>query len=121
MARVLVSHRRRFYRFQVRQQQSPGLRLCLECSAFQAGEGYTSFLWVVLLDVVWRISGVEPPDSANYLALSFTYLTLLIGALMVLKMSLRAELHKYRVLFVGLVLAGVITNRTFLAWTSSGL
>lgn len=88
---------------------------------FRPVEGYTSFLWVVLLDVVWRLGGVEPPDSANYLALIFTYLTLLIGALMVLKMSLRAELHRQRVLFVGLVLTAVITNRTFLAWTSSGL
>jgi arabinofuranosyltransferase len=43
---------------------------------FRPVEGYTSFLWVVLLDVVWRISGVEPPAAANYVSLLFTYLTL---------------------------------------------
>ena len=36
---------------------------------FQPVEGYTSFLWVVLLDGVWRATGVEPPDSANWLSL----------------------------------------------------
>src|ERR1700730_4808380 len=55
---------------------------------FRPVEGYTSFLWVVLLDVVWRLTSVEPPDSANYLSLIFTCLTLFVGALMVLKMSL---------------------------------
>lgn len=88
---------------------------------FRPVEGYTSFLWVVLLDVVWRVLGVEPPDSATYLSLIFTYLTLLLGAMMVLKMSLTPQLQRYRVLFLALVLLGVISNRTFLAWTSSGL
>jgi len=88
---------------------------------FRPVEGYTSFLWVVLLDLVWRVTGLEPPDSANYLSLFFAYLTLLVGALMVLQMNLRAELARYRVLFLTLVLIAVVTNRTFLAWTSSGL
>ena len=88
---------------------------------FRPVEGYTSFLWVVLLDVVWRISGVEPPKSANYISLVFAYLTLLTGALMVLGLNLRDELRKYRILLLGIVLVGAITNRTFLAWTSSGL
>ena len=88
---------------------------------FRPVEGYTSFLWVVLLDVVWRLSGVEPPASANYVSLLFTYLTLLVGGLMVLKMKLARELGKHRLLFLCLVFVGVITNRTFLAWSSSGL
>ena len=88
---------------------------------FRPVEGYTSFLWVVLLDLVWRMSGVEPPAAANYVSLFFTYLTLLTGGLMVLRARLRAELRQYRLVFLGLVLAGVITNRTFLAWSSSGL
>ncbi|MEY2528564.1 MAG: arabinofuranosyltransferase [Verrucomicrobiota bacterium] len=88
---------------------------------FRPVEGYTSFLWVVLLDAVWRITGVEPPAAANNIALFFTYLTLLLGGLMVLKMKLGERLRKYRLLFLCLVFVGVITNRTFLAWTSSGL
>jgi arabinofuranosyltransferase len=88
---------------------------------FRPVEGYTSFLWVVLLDVVWRVSGVEPPAAANNISLVFTYLTLLLGGLMVLKMKLREGLRKYRLLFLCLVFVGAITNRTFLAWSSSGL
>jgi arabinofuranosyltransferase len=88
---------------------------------FRPVEGYTSFLWVVLLDIVWRVTGFEPPDSANYISLFFAYLTLVVGTLMVLKMELRAELARHRVLFLALVFLAVVTNRTFLAWTSSGL
>jgi arabinofuranosyltransferase len=88
---------------------------------FRPVEGYTSFLWVALLDVVWRVSGVEPPAAANYVSLLFTYLTLLVGGLMVLKMTLGEKLGKHRLFFLCLVFVGAITNRTFLAWSSSGL
>src|SRR5262245_3439498 len=50
---------------------------------FRRVEGYTSFLWVVLLDAVWRLFGVEPPESANWLALAFPAGSLARGALMV--------------------------------------
>src|SRR5882672_9320453 len=88
---------------------------------FRPVEGYTSFLWVVLLDVVWRVSGVAPPAAANYVSLLFTYLTLLVGGQMVLQLPLRESLNQYRLVFLSLVLVGVGTNRTFLAWSSSGL
>ena len=88
---------------------------------FRPVEGYTSFLWVVLLDVVWRITGVEPPAAANNVTLLFTYLTLFLGGLMVLRMKLGERLEKFRLLFLFLIFVGVLTNRTFLAWTSSGL
>src|SRR5450432_4054800 len=54
---------------------------------FRPVEGYTSFLWVVLLDLIWRVGGVEPPKSANFVSLIFSYLTLITGALMVMKMN----------------------------------
>jgi arabinofuranosyltransferase len=88
---------------------------------FRPVEGYTSFLWVVLLDLIWRVGGVEPPKSANFVSLIFSYLTLITGALMVMKMNLRDDLRKHRILLLGIILVGTITNRTFLAWTSSGL
>lgn len=88
---------------------------------FRPVEGYTSFLWVVLLDLVWRWFGIEPPAAANGLALAFAYLTLLLGALMVLRLPLGESLRRHRVLLAGLVLFAVLTNRTFLAWASSGL
>src|SRR6185312_9085931 len=88
---------------------------------FRPVEGYTSFLWVVLLDCVWRVTGREPPDTANVISLIFTYLTLAIAAVMVLRMSLRTELARYRILLLAFVFGWAISNRTFLAWTSSGL
>ncbi len=88
---------------------------------FAAVEGYTSFLWVVLLDLVWRSLGLEPPQTANVLSLVFSYLTLMLGAAMVLRMDLSDPMKPHRNVFLALVLLGVLTNRTFLAWTSSGL
>jgi arabinofuranosyltransferase len=88
---------------------------------FRPVEGYTSFLWVALLDLVWRLAGVEPPGAANILSLLFSSLTLLLIALVVLRMKLRDSLHQHRLLLLALNLAAILTNRTFLAWTSSGL
>jgi arabinofuranosyltransferase len=84
-------------------------------------EGYTSFLWVVLLEATWRFLGVEPPSAANYLSLGFAYLTLLLVVAMILRLQLRPELARWRIPALGLVLLGCLSNRTFLAWTSSGL
>lgn len=41
---------------------------------FRPVEGCTSFLWVLLLDGVWRDFAIEPPVSANYLALLFAWM-----------------------------------------------
>ncbi len=88
---------------------------------FRPVEGYTSFLWVVLLDLIWRVTGSAPPAASNYVSLLFAYLTLLLGALMVLQMKLQLSFARHRILFLALVLVAAVTNRTFLAWTSSGL
>jgi len=88
---------------------------------FAPVQGYTSFLWVALLDLVWRTLGLEPPQSANLLSLVFSWMTLMLGATMVLRMNLSDRLEPCRRVFLALVLLGVMTNRTFLAWTSSGL
>ena len=88
---------------------------------FKPVEGYTSFLWVVLLDVIWRVTGVAPPDSSNVVALIFAAGTLLLTVAMVLRLRLAPALARYRLAFLALVLFGTLTNRTFLAWTSSGL
>ena len=52
---------------------------------FQPVEGYTSFLWVVLLHGAWSVFGVEPPQSANWISLLFTYLEVMIGVLLILR------------------------------------
>ncbi|UCE02112.1 MAG: hypothetical protein JSW67_12750 [Candidatus Latescibacterota bacterium] len=87
---------------------------------FRPVEGYTSFLWVAMLDLAWRLLDVEPPQIANNLALLFAFLTLLLGAAMLLRLRWRPELRRHRILFIALVLLAVTTNRTFLAWSSSG-
>ena len=88
---------------------------------FRPVEGYTSFLWVVLLDGVWRGLGLEPPVAANWLSLGFSAASLGLVVAMVLRLRLSPGLARARTLWLGLVLLGVLTNRTFLAWTSSGL
>jgi arabinofuranosyltransferase len=88
---------------------------------FAPVEGYTSFLWVVLLDVVWRLAGILPPDSANVLSLGCSLLTLALTAHMVLELRLPDRLERARPWLLVLVLAGLVTNRTFLTWSSSGL
>ncbi|HRQ41123.1 MAG TPA: hypothetical protein PLD25_24665 [Chloroflexota bacterium] len=88
---------------------------------FRPVEGYTSFLWVVLLDVVWRLAGIEPPVSANVIALFFALGTTALGAAMLLLMPLRPALQKIRLPLLALVLLAVLSNRTYLAWASSGL
>lgn len=88
---------------------------------FRPVEGYTSFLWVLLLDVVWRTFGVDPPRSANTISLLFSFGSVGAIALLVLRTRLPKELANRRVWILALVLTGTLTNRTFLAWTSSGL
>jgi len=88
---------------------------------FRPVEGYTSFLWVVLLDGVWRGLGVEPPLSANWLSLLFSIGSLGWIVAGVLRLPLSLGLARWRTALLALVLLGTLTNRTFLAWTSSGL
>ena len=88
---------------------------------FQPVEGYTSFLWVLLLDGVWRVAGVEPPTAANWLSLLFAAGTLALGAWLLERMALTPALAQARLALLALVLLGALSNRTFLAWSSSGL
>jgi arabinofuranosyltransferase len=88
---------------------------------FRPVEGYTSFLWVFLLDGVWRLSSVAPPQSSTLLSFGFTLLTLLLGIGMAWRLPWNAALKPYRLGFIVLLLAGVLGNRTFLTWGSSGL
>jgi arabinofuranosyltransferase len=88
---------------------------------FAPVEGYTSFLWVVLLREVWRFAGVEPPQAANVLSLLFGIGTLLLALRLVTRLVLPPKLARWRPLLVGGVALGIVTNRTFLAWLSSGL
>lgn len=84
-------------------------------------EGYTSFLWLLLVDGIWRLTEIPPPSFVNTLSLLFSFFTLLLTAAMVLRMRLNSTLQPYRLRLLALVMAGIVFNRTFLAWSSSGL
>ncbi len=88
---------------------------------FKPVEGYTSFLWVIILREVWRLTGMEPPDSSNVLSLLCGLGTLWLTARFVLRMVLPPKIERLRLVLLALVLLGTLTNRTFLAWLSSGL
>lgn len=84
-------------------------------------EGYTSFLWVTLLRAVWWLMGIEPPDSANWISLAFGAASLWLAYRFVMRMRLPAGFERDRLALVAVVLVGALSNRTFLAWLSSGL
>ncbi len=88
---------------------------------FRPVEGYTSFLWIVLLDIVWRLFGIAPPDSSNNISLVLTYFTLLLTAVAAMRLKLTENLKHFRLLFLLLIIMGTVTNTTFLTWSSSGL
>lgn len=88
---------------------------------FRPVEGYTSFFWVLLLEVVWRVTGLPPPETAAELGLFISIGTVVQVWRMARAVPLGARLQRWRPVWVALVLAGTLSNRTFLAWTSSGL
>ena len=88
---------------------------------FRPVEGYTNFLWMVVLEGIWRGFGIEPPRSCNVVSLAFSVVTLATTFLIVLKMQLGKALGAFRIELALLALLFCVTNRTFLAWTSSGL
>ncbi|MBT9558679.1 MAG: hypothetical protein IV100_21795 [Myxococcales bacterium] len=87
---------------------------------FAPVEGYSSFAFVALLDLVWSVTGLEPPDAANGLSLVFALgsvtLTFVAG-----RRVLASLAAPQSVALLALTLALVVSNPTFLVWTSSGL
>ncbi|MFY9345429.1 MAG: hypothetical protein WAT39_23255, partial [Planctomycetota bacterium] len=87
---------------------------------FAPVEGYTCFLWVVLLWGVWSWFGIEPPQSANWLSLGLGLVQFALLAVAALR--LRGRDGSRLPDAVGLVALAVIAgNRTFLQWFTSGL
>jgi arabinofuranosyltransferase len=110
-----------FIAFRYVSNEIAGRGLVWNPAPFRAVEGYTSFLWVALLDVTWRVTGVEPPDSANWLALLFGYGTLGLVVHALVRLELPDWVQHRRVGLVAFALVGILSNRTFLTWLSSGL
>jgi arabinofuranosyltransferase len=76
---------------------------------------------VLLLASVWAATGVAPPESANWISLLLGYGTLLQVFRIFQRMSLPESFRHRQLALLGLVLLGTVTNRSFLAWLSSGL
>jgi arabinofuranosyltransferase len=89
---------------------------------FRPVEGYTSFLWVLLMDGIWRLLGIEPPAVANYVTLLFCAGTLGLSSLLFHSiLAAKKTAPRRQLIYFGIFLLGVVTNRTFLTWASSGL
>jgi arabinofuranosyltransferase len=84
-------------------------------------EGYTSFAWVLVLDAIWSVFGVEPPQAANVVSLLCAFGSLSLTAWAALQLCRVHGLGRGRVRLIAAVLACVVSQRTFLIWASSGL
>ncbi len=94
-----------------------GYGLVWNLPPFQPVEGYTSLGWVLVLWAAWALTGYDPVHAADWLGLLFATGTLLQTA----RWALRFPLGRRKPLVLALVMLGTLSNRTFLAWTSSGL
>ena len=88
---------------------------------FHPVEGYSNFLWMVLLDVLWSAFGVLPPYTSTVMSLLFGYATLWQAWRLGREMDLPPGLEGRRSVLILLALAATVSNHTFLAWLSSGL
>jgi arabinofuranosyltransferase len=88
---------------------------------FARVEGYSNFLWMLLLEAVWRVTGIDPPHAANGWSLGLSLATLAITFGILWRLRLPPALARFRFSLAALALVGIVSNRTFLAWTSSGL
>jgi len=92
-------------------------------------EGYTSFLWVTILRGVWEVFGIEPPQAVGPLSLLLGIGSLGLAARLVLRLPLSQRAadsgqdaaERLLPWFVAAALFGIVANRTYLAWMSSGL
>ncbi|HEX5054156.1 MAG TPA: hypothetical protein VFZ65_20425 [Planctomycetota bacterium] len=88
---------------------------------WQPVEGYSSFLWVVMLLAVWNTIGAPPPASANVLSLLCALATLLLVARRLDASPLPPALARARAVLSTIVLLGIAANHTWITWQSSGL
>ncbi len=83
-------------------------------------EGYTGFLWAMLLWGVWAVFGVEPPDAANVLSIGFGILQFVVVAIAAFRLRGRDGARVSDAVALT-VIACVVGQRTFLQWMTSGL
>lgn len=88
---------------------------------FHPVEGFTSLLWVLILDASWSWLGVRPPIASTTYSLVFSLGTLVLTGLLTFEAVRRVPSRWHQVAFIGGAILATVTNKTFLMWTSSGL
>jgi arabinofuranosyltransferase len=83
-------------------------------------EGYTGFLWALLLWGCWQVFGVEPPDAANVLSVAFGMVEFAVLAAAALRLR-RRDGNRAGDGVAVLALATIVANRSFLQWFTGGL
>ena len=97
-----------------------GLGLVWNPPPFQPVEGYTGFLWALVLWATWSCFGVEPPAAANVLSIICGCGLFLVTSVAMLRIRDRGG-RPLSALAVVLGLLLVASNRTFLTWMTGGL
>ena len=86
---------------------------------FEPVSGYTSFLWLVVLRGLWAI-GIQPPFSANLITFVFSMGQIGFCFLFVRRMNVQPQMRAKSLLLFLTVCLILLTNRTFLAFMTSG-
>ena len=79
-------------------------------------EGYSNFLWVLELSLLWGIFGLRPEHAAPWLSVAFTAGTIAV----MLWWVARLPGVQHRVLIGWMALGLVCSSATFAVWTSGG-
>ena len=79
-------------------------------------EGYSNFLWVLELALLWGVFGLRPEHAAPWLSVAFTAGTI---ALMLWWVA-RLPALRNRILVAWMALGLVCSSATFAVWTSGG-
>lgn len=110
-----------FIAFRYAANARAGHGLTWNAPPFLPVEGYTSFLWVKLLQWVWQLTGVAPPQAANMLSLGCGGLQLWLAHRLLEQISLPPPLEARRVGLQAATLFAIATHHTFLVWLSGGM
>ena len=79
-------------------------------------EGYSNFLWVLELALLWGVFGLRPEYAAPWLSVAFTVGTIAV----MLWWLIRLPAVQYRMLAGWIALGLVCSSATFAVWTSGG-
>jgi len=97
-----------------------GLGLVWNPPPFLPVEGYTGFLWALLLWGTWSLLGVEPPDAANWWSIGFGVCQFVVIAYAAFRLR-RRDGSSVGDTIALTTLACIVGQRTFLQWMTSGL